>query len=301
MVSNFEEYGVAEVFLLSAGDYEAVVSPSGGSIKTLTFRGAEIITVPLPATDFAFVGSAIAPWVNRLADASWSLDGTNYQGEITEAKNHNGLHGLTVRRDFEVEEVGEAKVRLAYRFGQDEVYPFAVVFRVEYLLAESGLRVTFSAQNQGTNRVPITFGTHPYFAVDADSQLKVNAKSAAINNERQLPVGKQSVEAIGLKTGEFSQFLELPLDDCIFDFDGTPVTYLSRPSLSLNVKIKSDANLPYQMLFVRGPKFAGNYPVTLAIEPQTSPANALRTGDDVVWLDAEQTYVGTWEVSVESI
>ena len=301
MNESFQRYGVDEVLHLSSGDYRAVVSPQGGSIKTLTYRNQEIITVPLPVADFAFVGSAIAPWVNRLADASWSLDGVTYRGEITEAKHHNGLHGLSVRRDFEVELATETEVCFAYQFGSDEVYPFKVVFRVSYQLSSDGLRVTFSTENLDTKRVPITFGTHPYFAVDADSKLKVNAKTAAINDERQLPVGKQSIESIGLKNGEFAAFVDLPLDDCILDFEGLPETHLSRPALGLNVKVSSDANLPYQMLFVRGPKFAGENPVTVAIEPQSSPANALRTGDDLVWLDPQQIFSGSWAVSVESI
>lgn len=299
MASNFELYGTEDVEKISFGDYVAITSPEGASLKSLTYKGDAIVVTPLPVTDFAFVGSALAPWANRLEDATWSLGDNTYQGEITEPGNHNGLHGLVVARYFEVVAQSVSAVTFRYTFGQDSVYPFQVLFEVTYLLTASGLNVTMSATNRAEANLPISFGSHPYFAVDSNSELKVQARSAAVNNSRQLPVGKQGVESVGLEFGKFKPVADLPLDDCIFDFEDSPVTYLSRPSMGLNVKVWQE-EMPYQMLFVRGPRFAGEHPVTVAIEPQSSPANALRTKDDLVWLTVGETKVGTWGVSVES-
>ena len=254
--------------------------------------------VPLPVADFAFVGSALAPWPNRLEDATWTFEGKQLVGEITESGNHNGLHGLLVRRDFEIVSQTADAITYRYEFGSDPVYPFHVVFEVTYQLTDAGLHVTMAATNRAGHDVPIAFGTHPYFAVDADSQLKVSASKASVNSARQLPISEQPVEAIGLKHNQFANFKELPLDDCLLDLGVQPETVLSRPALGKSVTVWQDRTMPYQMIFVRGPKFAGEHPVTIAIEPQTAPANALRSNQDLFWLTPGETRVATWGVRV---
>lgn len=301
MTDTFDRYGVDAVLEIKHGHWHAVVAAQGAAIKTLSYLGEPIVVVPMPVTDFAFVGSSLAPWANRLEDATWQLDGVSYSGEITEAGNHNGLHGLLVRRDFEVASASHTSVTFSYQFGADEVYPFAVLFEVTYQLMDAGLRVTMAATNLSSRRLPISFGSHPYFAVDETSQLKVSARKATVNSQRQLPIAEQSVTEIGLAHNSFVPITHMTLDDCLFDLGSEPRTVLSRPSLGLNVVVWQETGFDYQMLFVRGPKFAGSYPVTVAIEPQTSPANALASKNAVVWIEPSEQKSLSWGVSVESI
>lgn len=301
MTSVFDRFGVDEIIEITHGDYRAVLSPQGASLKTLHYNDAQIVTVPLPVTDFAFVGSALAPWANRLEDATWQLGDQTFQGEITEPGNHNGLHGLLVARDFEFERHADNAVKFTFQFGADvagcEVYPFNVRFSVTYELNVLGLFTTFEATNHEDRDLPISFGAHPYFVLDENSELRINAHSAAINNSRQLPIGRQSIEAIGLKYRQPVEVANLELDDCVFDFEGENATFLSRRSVGLMIKVWQDSNLPYQMLFVRGPKFAGSNPVTMAIEPQSSPANALVTKKDLLWMQPGETVKARWAIS----
>lgn len=298
MASNFETYGVDQVVHINHGDYSAVLAPNGASLKTLDFKGVPMAVVPQPVTDFTFAGSALAPWANRLEDARWELDGTLYQGEITEAKNHNGLHGLVVRQDFAVVAQAADSVTFRYEFGSDPVYPFAVVFEVSYRVTDAGLHVTMAATNRADRDVPISIGTHPYYAIDDSSQLKVSARKATVNSSRQLPFGEQAVEAVGLAHGDFVNLANLELDDCLFELGSQPETVISRPALSREVVIWQDRSMPYVMVFVRGPKFSGGTPTTVAVEPQTSKANALATKEDLVWLTPGETRAFTWGVRV---
>jgi len=285
--------------LLRFGDYEAVVAYEGAALKSLHFQATEIVSVPLPVTDFSFAGSTIAPWPNRLEDGSWVLDGKVLQGEVNEKKNNNALHGLTVRTDFEL--VGQSESSVSFRtvLEPSAVYPFTVELLVEYTLGATGLSCRFSAQNLGSAKAPIGYATHPYFAFDERSELRVTARKASLNSERQLPIGEQSVSALGLATGEFVPISSLNLDDCIFDFAaGERVTSITRPSISRTVDVWQDENCGYQMLFTRRPKVAGDYPELLAVEPQTCPANALRSGTDLVWLAPGASYSVSWGVRV---
>ncbi|MFM6980207.1 MAG: hypothetical protein ACKOWE_02245 [Micrococcales bacterium] len=299
MKSNFETFGVDQVIELNHGDWHSMVSPQGASLKTLSYKNEPLVVVPLPVTDFAFVGSALAPWANRLEDATWELDGKKFYGEITEPSNNNGLHGLVVARDFDVVAQAEASVTFRYTFGADAVYPFKVIFEVTYTLTDAGLRVTMAATNRDSRDLPISFGSHPYFLVDEDSEVKVSAAKATLNSSRRLPIGEQSVHAIGLAHNEFVPVFKMQLDDRLFELGHNGRTVLSRPALGRNIVVWQDPEFAYQMMFVRGPRFAGSNPVTLAIEPQTSPANALASNVDAVWLTVGETRAFSWGVSVE--
>lgn len=284
---------------LRFGDYQAVVAQEGAALKTLHFQGAEIVSIPQPVTDFSFAGSTIAPWPNRLEDGSWTHEGIVRQGVVNEAKNHNALHGLTVHIDFEL--VGQSQSSASFRtvLEPSAVYPFTVELLVEYELAVAGLSCRFSARNLGDEKAPLGYATHPYLAFDEGSELRVTARKASLNSERQLPIGEQSVSALGLATAEFVPISSLNLDDCIYDFaDGERVTSITRPSISRTVDVWQDENCGYQMLFTRRPKTAGDYPELLAVEPQTCPANALRSGTDLVWLAPGASHSVSWGVRV---
>lgn len=295
----FERFGAETVVELSQGDYRAVVSHEGAALKTLHFADAEIVSVPLPVADFSFAGSTIAPWPNRLEDGSWTHDGELLQGFVNETKNRNALHGLTVRSIFEL--VAKSPDSATFRFVLEPsaVYPFSLELLVCYTLGSAGLTCTFEAKNLGSGPAPLGYANHPYFAFDADSELKVTARTASVNSERQLPVGEQSVSGIGLACGQFVPISSLNLDDCVFDFaPGERVTSILRPSISRTVDVWQDENCGYQMLFTRRPKTAGDYPELLAVEPQTCPANALRSGTDLVWLAPGASHSISWGVKV---
>lgn len=284
---------------LRFGDYQAEVAQEGAALKTLHFRGTEIVSVPRPVADFSFAGSTIAPWPNRLEDGSWVLDGELLQGEVNEQKNNNALHGLTFRTEFELVSHSDRSAVFRTVLNPSAVYPFTVELLVEYELGDSGLCCRFSARNLGAANAPIGYAAHPYFAFDEGSELRVTARKAALNSERQLPIGEQDLSALGLVFGEDVPISQLSLDDCVFDFaPGERVTSITRPSISKIVDVWQDENCGYLMLFTRRPKTAGDYPELLAVEPQTCPANALRSGTDLVWLAPGASYSVSWGVRV---
>jgi aldose 1-epimerase len=49
-----------------------------------------------------------------------------------------------------------------------------------------------------------------------------------------------------------------------------------------------------------GNDFAGGNTL-VALEPQSSPANALNTGDGLVWLEPGQVWSGRWGVDIEEV
>ena len=286
-------------FDLEYGPYQARVSDEGAALKTLHYKGVEIVSVPLPLSDFSFAGSTIAPWPNRLEDGSWTHDGRVLQGDVNEKANNNALHGLTVKSIFEQLEQTPSSVTLGYVIEPSKVYPFRLQCLVTYRLEDNGLTCSFSAVNLGESTAPVAYASHPYFALDGDSELMVSGTVAALNSERKLPIGEQPLGAIGLASGEYVPVSSLRLDDCVQGFVSYPaLTKLTRPAFGLEITVWQDSACQHQMLFTRRPRVAGDYPDLLAIEPQTAPANAFRSGTDLAWLAKGAKFEATWGIRV---
>ena len=81
-------------------------------------------------------------------------------------------HGFLQSVQFIPEDTNDAE-RAAFVFISNETtleqYPFPFRFRVEYLLQENGLLVTFDVHNAGTETMPFSLGFHPGFFVPLDS------------------------------------------------------------------------------------------------------------------------------------
>ena len=84
---------------LEHGDFRAVVTELGASLRELTWRDRPLVLgfgedeLPL-----AYQGTVLAPWPNRIADGRYRFQGTSYQLALTEPDRRNALHGLVLGR-----------------------------------------------------------------------------------------------------------------------------------------------------------------------------------------------------------
>jgi len=285
---------------LTHGDFSATVSAFGAALTSLKFDDQAICVTPEPKHEEWFAGATLAPWPNRLDNATWRMQGQTFEGKVNEFATNTGNHGLVYKRKFRVKNHTASHCTYSYKFGDDQVYPFKVTITVSYALTQAGLKCEITTTNNDSARVPIAFGSHPYFAIDAESALKVEATTSSVVNQRKLPVGHSDVQLLGLKTGEFVKLAKLELDDCLYGFGDKTTTQLTRPDLGLTVSLCQTTPYKYQMLFLRSAKYAGSNPPTLAIEPQTSPPNALVTDTDLLWLEPGASRSATWSVSVSA-
>ena len=81
--------------VLHFGDYAAVVTSVGASLRSLTFRGRNLV-VPFEADQLrpAYRGATLAPWPNRVVHGRYRFDGAEYQLPLTEPERSHALHGL---------------------------------------------------------------------------------------------------------------------------------------------------------------------------------------------------------------
>lgn len=285
------------------GRWRAEIDAEAAALKWLWLDHEPIVCVPQPESNFAFAGTTLAPWANRLRGGTWQLAGREFQADVNDRPTGTALHGLIVRTELGVLESSDNSVRFEHLFGSDAAYPFRLRLEVEYRLSDAGLAVQLRAENLDEVRLPMSLGSHPYFNLDPDSTLTLPARTIMVNDAQQTPVGIEPMAARGLSPGAPMAVDRLVLDDCLTDLeveaDGWVRTRLTRPSVGLTVELRQHPELSHLMVFTRRYREAGvDYPLTVALEPQSGPANALQSGSGLIWLEPTETVSLDWGVSV---
>ena len=267
---------------LRAGQNIARVSSLGAALAYLQIDGVEVIS---PASDEAIVNTyasvICAPWPNRIEDGKWQdaqFPGNDAHG--------NALHGLVFNKKFELIAHTENSATYSYELAASSNYPFNLEIGVTYLLSDTGVAVTYFAKNLGEGNAPYGVAAHPYFKMSPDSKFSILANQQSINNAKQIPIGAESAT----KAGTALVFSETTLDDCFSDLTGDVVISHSDGS---SVTIWQDAAFKYLMIYT------GHHLGGLAVEPQTCPANAFNTGEDLIWLAPGQSWQANWGVTAK--
>ena len=256
----------------------AVISPRGGAICKLLLNDFELIPDFLAEDPVDYIyGHILAPWPNRLEDASYEFRGTRYQFEDHDAQ-HNKNHGLLLTEDFELREHLQDRLTLGYRFGKHPGYPFEIDLEIQYALTDQGLEVSATAKNLGKD-APFAIGFHPYFLTSDHFRLQAKFSGKSIQNERMLPVGTEVID--GLDLDQDSKELG-DLDNL---FEGSNRVSIAREDGVL--VIEATKNLPFFMAYRPHDRIASE-PV-LALEPQSARANVFSTDiESVVIPSGEQ-------------
>ena len=252
-------------------------------------------------------GIVLAPWGGRVRDGRWLLDGEPQQLAITEPARGNASHGLLRYAPYRVLDHGDAHVLLQATIHPQPGYPFLVDTTVRYELDETGLVVTHEAINAGATRAPWACGAHPYLAVGgteaAALTLTVPASSAIVTDERLLPVRTVAVDAPDAPTGADlragRRLSELDLDLGLVDVvhvDGIATSTLLDDE-GRGVRLWQDDAFGAVVVFT--PRdFPGVDGVrqAVAVEPMSAPADALNSGDGLVWLEPGESWTGRWGI-----
>jgi aldose 1-epimerase len=186
---------------LRAGDYEAVISSVGASLRSLTYDGRDL-TVPFDADEVrpSYRGATLAPWPNRIVDGKFTFDGVERQVALTEPARHHALHGLGGWLDYEAIDKGPSHVTLAAAIVPQTGYPWRIVIETTFALDADGLTQTVKATNESPDAAPWGTGPHPYLVAGAghvdDWTLDLPADEVlAVTPDRLSPIGLRTVDA----------------------------------------------------------------------------------------------------------
>ncbi|MGM7670865.1 hypothetical protein [Microbacterium sp. A93] len=293
--------------VLHNGEYAAVVDDRGATLRSLRWRGIEMLATPGSYDPrLGHHGAVLAPWPGRVGGAEYSFVGEQHRLAVNEPSLGHAIHGLVFDRLWRRDREAPSCASWTTAIVDEPGYPFAVALTVEYAVsAERGLTCTATWRNTGSRLAPLGIGFHPYFrgalSVDA-TVLQVPARIALDGD----PHNKLPLEARGVDA-ERDYASPRRIGDEVFsrtyggltrNADGVAEVSASFGDTALHMRL-SEAFRWIQV-------FTGDVPDPemrrrgLALEPQTCPPNAFASGHDLLTPEPDAVGSAWWSVSFDS-
>jgi aldose 1-epimerase len=283
----------------------AVVVELGGGLRSYTAGGRELLDGFEPDEPIlSGRGQLLAPWPNRIEDGTYEFDGRLHELPLTEPERRNAIHGLVRSEPWALREREAHRVVLEHVLRPQPGYPFTLSLTVEYELALDGLHVRTTATNTGSEACPFGSGQHPYLTLGTpvvDSLvMRAPGRTVLVEDDRGIPRGSKPVDGTEYDFRRPREIGDTKLDDAFTDLergpDGRALVELRDPKSGGGLTLWLDESYRYLQLFTGDPlPDVGRR--SLAVEPMTCPANAFRTGDDLVRLEPEETHEGVWGIT----
>ncbi|HWD85282.1 MAG TPA: aldose 1-epimerase [Solirubrobacteraceae bacterium] len=245
------------------------------------------------------------PWANRLSD--WEYDQGRHvdldrSSTVLKADPDTGLpiHGaLAATPYWELGGVGsggcegvEATLDYAAHPELMSVFPFAHRLGFRASVNDEELTVRLDVTATGQDRVPISFGFHPYLTLPGarreDWELGLPVRRQAVLDDHGIPSG----EHVELRPGALSGVLGVrTFDDSFDELSGEPPVF-SLADARRRIALRYDEGYPFAQVYApEGSSF-------IAFEPMTAAVNALRTGGGLRLLEPAQTFTARFTISV---
>ncbi len=286
-------------------DQVAVVTEVGATLRRYT-HGALDVLEGFAADELpdACRNQVCYPWVNRVGSGEWTYSGRRAAVGADNVVQATMNHGLARWRPFTVRAVGPHQCTLSLVLHPLPDYPFLTRVSVTYELGEWGLRVTTRVDNLDDVDVPFSLGFHPYVAVTTPvldgAWLTIPAASYVAIDARMLPTG----DLVAVEGTELDFRQSRPVEGAVLDVTYTDLvrdetglfTATLRDAEGHEVRVSQDEAYPFFQAFSADTLAPARRRTSLALEPMTAPAEALRSGWGLVALTPGASWSGVWSV-----
>ena len=292
---------------IASGGQEAVVVEVGGGLRAYRRDGLDYLDGY--GEDELCPGSAgqvLAPWPGRIRDGRYTFAGEALQLPLTEPARHNAIHGLVNWQRWRAVEHTPSAVLVECDMPAQIGYPWPLTVRTRYALGADGLTVEHEVTNTGTRSCPFGLAAHPYFRLpDAtvdDLLLTVPARSRVLFDGRYLPIGAAKVTGgdhdftTARRIG--TQILDNAFGDLERDPDGTSSVRLRDDNARRTLRVWAGEEFKWWVVFSADTLHGERQRRSVAVEPQTCPPDAFRSGHDVIVLAPGQTWSARWGAQV---
>jgi aldose 1-epimerase len=279
-------------FEISGGGYRAVVTECGAGLRELEYDGRPLVLgFPEDRSASSGRGQLLVPWPNRVADATYTFEGTEHRPPVNERDRGNAIHGLVRWAAWTPEEMTTHSASLVLRLMARPGYPWTLDLHALYDLSADGLTVTVTATNLSPAAAPYALGAHPYLVAGPgrvdDWELTLPAATRLVTDERMIPTGREDVRDTDLDFRMARPLRQTSMDTAFTDLtrgpDGRVEVQLRDPAADQGVALWADARHSFLQLFT-GDALPAHARESLAVEPMTAPANAFNSGESLVVL-----------------
>ena len=187
-------------YTLENGDATLEVMTRGATIVSFKPYGVDIVggfdTLEGYLADNSHQGATIGRVANRVADATFTMDGAVYM--LPDNNNGNCLHGGRGfdYRIWEVKSVSDEAITLSYLSEDgEEGFPSALAVEVTYTLDGATLVISYKATPYG--KTPIALTNHSYFNLDGfggtvkEHKVRIYANSYTEVDDKLIPNGNR--------------------------------------------------------------------------------------------------------------
>ncbi|HWD65865.1 MAG TPA: aldose 1-epimerase [Solirubrobacteraceae bacterium] len=298
------------------GTLEAAFLPGLGMVgSSLRFSGQELLGQRQGPQAYAerkstFGIPLLHPWANRLSAWEYEVEGRRVtldrDSPVLKADPDTGLpiHGaLAACPYWDLRDVGsqetEAWAEATLDYGAHSelmaVFPFAHRLDFRAAVTDRELSVRLSVTATGGERVPISFGLHPYLTLPGgqreDWEVELPARRRALLDDHGIPTGGHDELGPDELSGPLG---ERTFDDNFDELSGDPPTF-SLAGQGLRIELRYDEGYPIAQAYApEGSSF-------IAFEPMTAPVDALRTGRGLRLIDPGDSFTAHFTISVAEL
>ncbi|MFD1714591.1 aldose 1-epimerase family protein [Amnibacterium flavum] len=286
------------------GRVEAVIAQLAAGIRSLSVGGVDLVQrYPDAGIAPSAAGIVLVPWPNRIAGATWTLEGERQALDVTEPSTGNASHGLLRNTGYSVTDRSDHAITLSATVFPQHGYPFLLNTSVRYELDDEGLVVTHGIVNAGEGRAPVAIGSHPYLRAGAtpvdDLTLTIAAETRFHVDERNIPTHTGPVAGTEMDLSGGRRVGDLSLDVAYTGIDPIEGAFRHRLSAPDGVvtELWAGEDFAYVQAFTKA-DFTGpdGTELAVAVEPMTAPANAFNTGEGLQWLEPGDEWITSWGI-----
>jgi aldose 1-epimerase len=263
------------------------LDPTGGRVVSYLVGGKEVLAAESHSATSTYRSALLAPWPNRVAHGRWHWEGEDLQLPVNEQPPGNALHGLVAFAPFEVTELGDHRARMVHDLDSTAGYPFPLRVEASYALTDGGLECQLAAVASGDRPTPVALGVHPYLSTRGpvdDVELCVPGDQLVQVDARWEQLGHLDVSRTGLDLREGRRIGDQDIDACWTDLrrdaDGRVHCRVVLPDGDA-VAVWGGSTARYVVAYTSHTLPGELRRTSLAVEPCTAPANALRSGADL--------------------
>ncbi len=246
----------------------ALAPSRGGIVTRFEVEGRPILyldeaTLADPAANVRGGVPVLFPSPGPLADGRFAQGGR--EGRMKQ-------HGFARNLPWEVasREVSAVTLRLSSSEETRSLFPWDFVATFRYSLAGARLLIEQRVDNPGSEPLPFASGFHPYFHVPAGEKTRARIPTRATRVFDNVIKRERALE------GPID--LSLPEVDLGLVDHGEPEATLHLPDGARVVVSASPEYRRWVVWTLAGRDF-------VCLEPWTAPANALNTGQDLLWIE----------------
>lgn len=275
-----------------ASSYAKIDLILGGSLQELKLLDKTIISNKnMPPYHQAYMSSILFPFTNRIENGTYNFNDITFKLHKNESGGHNAIHGLVHDKTYQLieQEISEENASVVISYDETNPhlgFPFKYSISLKYVLSKDALELKVEILNNDQKSFPFSLGWHPYFKTDDlfNSELKLNSNKKLLVNDEMIPNGEMQIAWKG-----FLKIKDEGFDDCFV--------------LNTNhVELKTQ-EYHFEFHFSTGENYLQIYTPndrkSIAIEPQTAPANSFNNGIGLQILQPDETYDLNWKINLK--